>query len=189
MRIRAPFLVAAWALGAGGCLHVTTDLPGVLDLRSDGSQAPLDNAVLPAGDAVARGGVDSFLTGSGASGGPDVAIVDRQHWAISLVPVFNDGGNAEWDAALGKGALRDVIVGEQLSPAALGLTIAKECCTCGVGGLVASTLDVTGRGTRVQLVGAPAAAPAFPEPMPAPAPSPGPEVLPSSPPAAPGAAY
>jgi hypothetical protein len=187
MRLRPLSLAAVIALGSSGCLHVTTDLPGVLDLRSDGSQAALDSTALPAGSGVGREGVDTFLYGAGATGGPDVRLVDRQHWAVSLVPVFNDGGNAEWSAALGKGALRDVVVGEQLSPGAYGITVAKECCTCGIGGLVASTLDVTGAATRVQLSGAGASDPLPPPPPATDAPPAPADAAPS--PIVPGAAY
>jgi hypothetical protein len=95
---------------AGGCSHVTTKVPGVLDLRSDGALAPLEKEP-PKGQ---RDGFDAILHGDGVTGTSEVKVVDRKYWILNLVPVVNDSATEEIGQAMGReGALRNVRIGEQ----------------------------------------------------------------------------
>lgn len=109
-------LVAALTVTASaGCAHYTAEVPGVLDLRSDGAGAPVDKA-RAAGKK--REGVDGFLKGQGAwRQGEAVVVEDRAQSVLllSLVtgksPYFNESCRPELLAATGPGALRDVQLG------------------------------------------------------------------------------
>ncbi len=96
-------------------MHTTSKLPGVLDLRSDGSGAAPANDAVKTTPEVTRDGIGGWLTGEGLKiAGDKVVIEDRQWHIIGLFPAFNDMGAGEY-AALPKGtAMRGVKVGDGL---------------------------------------------------------------------------
>ncbi len=100
--VSMPLLVAS-------CMHYQTEIPGVLDLRSDGSaaaSAPVKN--MPSGD-VNRSGFNSIFSGDGLkTRDGKVTVEERHYWIIGLIPIFNTSARDELDAALGNAVLRDV---------------------------------------------------------------------------------
>ena len=83
-------------------MHISSEVPGVLDLRSDGSAAPIETAAVPPSDASARGGLGGFFLGDGTTAiGAEAKIVDRNHYIIALLPIINASSKEEWQAALG----------------------------------------------------------------------------------------
>ena len=117
-------LVLAVALGSG-CLHTNTKLPGVLDLRSDGSDAATVTTALEKPDAeITRTGFGAIMWGDGLQvTGDKLALQDRQWHAIGLIPVFNDQLEAEYKAMPQGTALRGVVIGDQLSLVDIALEI------------------------------------------------------------------
>lgn len=95
-------------------MTVTSKMPGVLDLRSDGADAPVRSEPLP--PSATRTGFDAFAFGEGVKGGADVVIEDRSHFALSLIPIGNESSTGEWQAALGGQALRNVAVTTRSPP-------------------------------------------------------------------------
>lgn len=138
--MRAIALSLATALVASGCLHITTKVPGVLDLRSDAAEAPA-NPKPPTGG---RDGFDSILKGDGVQGKDNVTIDDRKFWVIGLIPLRDDGGPELINAAIGDGALRNVTIGEQFTLLdSLGYGIATDVisvCTFGLGGILGAVM-------------------------------------------------
>lgn len=175
-------IVAVLTTGAG-CRSFTANVPGVLDLRSDGSQASVANDKLPPGEHT-RDGVGGFMFGNGAQAtGADVTVEDRHWWAIGLFTIMNPSIKEEMQAALGKGAMRKVYVGEELTFMDAGLTIGMGIVAGiipGVNGILiplvqAITPPMTSRfsGQRISTSGA-AAGEATPPPTdPAPPPADG----------------
>jgi hypothetical protein len=157
-------LSLAVALCAIGCNHIDTRVPGVLDLRSDASDAPVDQT---APKAEARAGLDGFFYGDGAiQSGAQVTVVDRKWWLFKgLVPVTNESATEEIAAAVGDSALRNVKFGEQESWMDVALVFASAgipFVSTTLALVLMPPLDVTMTGTHVKT---PAAAP---PPLPAP---------------------
>lgn len=152
------------ALGSG-CMHITSEVPGVLDLRSDGADTPVRGDALPATEA-SRSGIGGFFSGAGTQGTSDVTIEDRNSLVaigpLVLMSVLNSSSTEEWRAAIGQdGALRNVTVGEEISLGAIGAWIVKSTCLCPiVGGWVAPTIDFQGSGTRIGYGGSGGSSPA-----------------------------
>lgn len=95
------------------CQHYESDLPGVLDLRSDGMETPVESRPLP--KEAAREGLESWMKGQGVTGSTDVIAEDRAVWALRLW-ALGDGLKPEVETALaGPGALRRVTLKEELS--------------------------------------------------------------------------
>jgi len=136
-------LVAAVSLGAG-CTTVTSKIPGVLDLRSDGADAPVNSAALP----PARSGFDGFAYGEGVKGGADVVIEDRSHFVLNLVPIANEFSTDEWRTAIGDQALRNVAITEQYTVMTWAVGFVKGLIPV-VGGFITGTWDFRARGTRI----------------------------------------
>jgi hypothetical protein len=112
MRALALSLAAVCAVSATGCLHITTKVPGVLDLRSDAAEVPA-NPKPPTG---ARDGFDSILKGDGVQGKDNVTLDDRKYWVIGLIPLRDDSGTELIQNATGDGGvLRNVTIGEQFT--------------------------------------------------------------------------
>ena len=167
LRTLLPLVVVA----SSGCLHIGAELPGVLDLRSDGAEASTLTTELPAGDAVNRAGFSGILLGDGATAaGEKASVVDRQHYLIDLVQL-TDGPKDELAAGVGKDAWRDVFVGDQFSLPDFGELLVKSYCTFGIGVFANGTWDFKATGTRIQTALAADAAPASPDAAAAPAPS------------------
>lgn len=97
---------------SGACTHITTSVPGVLDLRSDGAGAAVDTKA-PTG---ARGGFDALMDGDGVTGtAGEIKVEDRKYWVCGLLPVLNESATEEINAAVGPGAMRNVRIGEQFT--------------------------------------------------------------------------
>ena len=145
------------AVATSGCYHIDSQLPGVLDLRSDGADAPVETAALQPSEAVARGGMSSFFLGDGATAsGAEVSIVDRNHYILGWFPIFNPSSKEEWQAALGEsGALRNVQIGDQLSIMAWANALVIQLCTFNLASIAAQTWDFTAKGTRIKADGSP----------------------------------
>lgn len=149
----APLVVVTAAAFGAGCTHVTSEVPGVLDLRSDGGDAPVRSEALAA--EASRDGISGFFSGAGTTGATDVTIEDRNSLLavgpLVLMSVLNSSSTEEWRAALGKdGALRNLSIGEQVSGMAFASTLVKEICLCpAVGGWVSPSIDFQASGTRI----------------------------------------
>jgi hypothetical protein len=177
-------VLALCAALSTGCYSFTANVPGVLDLRSDGSQASVSSDKLPPGEHT-RDGVGGFMFGNGLQPGAapaDVTIEDRHWWAIGLFTIMNPSIKEEVQAALGKGAMRKVYIGEEQTFMDIGLTIGMSIVAGiipGVNGILiplvrAITPPMTSKlsGTRIAVSGAPAGGEAMPpptDPMPPPA--------------------
>jgi hypothetical protein len=150
---------------ATGCNHIDTKVPGVLDLRSDASDAPVDTT---APRAEARSGTDAFIWGDGAiQSGTQVTITDRKWWLLKgLVPISNESATEEIAAAVGDSALRNVKLGESLS----WMDVAVSIVPAGVPFVgttieyaVMPPMDVTMTGQHVRTPAAPP--PSLPAPL------------------------
>lgn len=106
-----------------GCFHFRTELPGVLDLRSDAALAAPNHEPLVIDESLTREGNASMLHGAGVRlDGHRVLIHDRHTWlgVTLLAPgaflLWNgDGAEPELQAALGeRGILRDVRLSHRL---------------------------------------------------------------------------
>ncbi len=171
-------------LGAGsGCHHRTTVIPGVLDMRTDASGVPTNNAPLPASREV-RTGSEAIMLGSGVQGTSTVTIEDRTYWIVSLLPVGNTSATEEFATAMGKGGgLRDVKIGEVygLLDWAIwaGVVIIPRA---NIFSLAMPPRDFLASGTRIALPSAPATPPT-PTPTPDASPPPAPDAPPPPSPA------
>lgn len=130
-------------------MSVTSKVPGVLDLRSDGADAPVNTGPLDA--KATRSGFDGFAFGEGVKGGADILIEDRSHLLLNIVTIGNESSTEEWQAALGGQAMRNVTITEQESLMSWVVSMAKSCT--GVLGIIQGTWDFRARGTRI-LIGA-----------------------------------
>lgn len=114
--IRAIFCCAVVASSAG-CFHHQTYLPGVIDMRTDGSGLPSATAPATIDSKVARSGAEAFAQGAGVAqvGGDVVTVEDRHYWVFGSIPIYNESPTPELLAArdLG-GALNRVEVGESM---------------------------------------------------------------------------
>lgn len=108
-----PILALAALVAGSGCNHLTTHVPGVLDMRTDGAAAA--PATVKPG-AAARAGFDSIVYGEGVTGTSDVKVIDRKYWACAFFPVLNESATEEITMSMGPtGALRNVRIGEQFT--------------------------------------------------------------------------
>ncbi len=139
-------VVGVLLLNLSGCLHVTSKVPGVLDLRSDGADAPINTEPLPTG--AARTGFDGFAYGAGVAGQSDVQIEDRNHFVLALIPIANESSTEEWQMALGDGHLRNVSMNEQYGVMTFFVAFVKGLVPV-VGGFIQGTWDVRAKGTRI----------------------------------------
>jgi 2-oxoglutarate dehydrogenase E2 component (dihydrolipoamide succinyltransferase) len=116
--------IVAVTASVPGCRSFEANVPGVLDLRSDGSAAAPATDKLAPNPETTREGVGGILTGNGVqANGADVTIEDRHWWFIGLLKIINPSMKEEMAAALGKGAMKNVHVGEQEAFVDAGITI------------------------------------------------------------------
>jgi hypothetical protein len=119
LRTAGAALLAATVVASSGCYHYTTDVPGVLDLRSDGASAQENAAAIEnkEGDEVSRDGFMGFLNGAGVQAeGSKFTVEDRHLFLGIVIPglfvIMNDSASEELDAAMGEGgAIRKVRIG------------------------------------------------------------------------------
>jgi hypothetical protein len=167
-RIVSSLLVVVALATTTACTHITTKVPGTLDMRSDGAEATPDTTVVQYGRDVARTGFDGLLTGEGVQQtGAHVTIADRKLWALHYFPIMNESATEEIQAALGTGALRKVKIGETESIIDLAVTYGGGAVTSivalsGIYALFMPPTTVTFEGDRVAVAGAPVAAPHSP---------------------------
>ena len=146
MKRSAALSLTLLLLHLSGCLHVTSKIPGVLDLRSDGADAPANSEPLPNG--ATRAGFDSFAYGGGVTGGTDVQLEDRTHFALAFLPIANESSTEEWQQALGDGHLRNISINEQYGVMTWFVSFAKGLIPV-VGGIIQGTWDVRAKATRI----------------------------------------
>ena len=123
MRRSLFLVVGAVAMTSVACVHYSADIPGVLDLRSDGKDTPPPHDALVVDKVAARAGFDALLDGVGVQAdGNRVSVEDRHTWlgitavAPGTLLVFNGDVRPELEAALGKkGALRNLYIGHEQS--------------------------------------------------------------------------
>lgn len=150
--MRTLALVAALAAGATGCTHITTTVPGVLDLRSDGSAATVETKAATG----ERSGFDAIMNGDGVKGTSDVMIEDRKYWVCSLFPVLNPSATEEISAAVGTSAMRNVRIGEQYTLLNWGVSVCVSLIPLvNIAGLVMPPRDFRFWGTRLAKEGQP----------------------------------
>ncbi len=111
--LRWASIVAACVLAAG-CFHHRAFLPGVIDMRTDGSGLPTNTRVKPDPRQV-RSGSEALAEGAGVSAsGGEVSVEDRHYWIVGSIPIYNESPTPELQAALtASGALTELQVGEQ----------------------------------------------------------------------------
>ena len=168
-RIISPLLVVAAMASTTACTHITTKVPGTLDMRSDGAEAAPDTSVTQYGKDTSRSGFDGIVSGDGVQqSGSHVTVVDRKLWALSYFPIMNESATEEIQAAMGTGALRKVKIGETESIIDFAIYYGGSFVTSFVGlsgfyALVMPPKTVTFEGERIG-VSAAAAAAATPSP-------------------------
>lgn len=173
------------ALLCSACNHVTTKVPGVLDLRSDGSGATAAKEAPKASPEMMREGFSGIMYGDGLAGTADVTIVDRKYWVLGLVPILNESATEEIQAALGDGAMRNVKIGDSETGTDIIMSIVVRAIpVVNVLGLIMPPFDVTVSGTRIDTAGG-AGLVEPPPPTGAPSPAP-PAVDPNAPSTTPG---
>lgn len=152
MKQTLPFL--ALVLLSSACHHVTTKVPGVLDLRSDGSEAAVAKDAPKTSEETARTGFGAIMNGDGVTGTSNVSIVDRKYWIIGLIPIMNESATEEIQAAMGDGAMRNVKVGDSFTVTDIGISIAGGFLSwvpvVGLVNLILPPFDVTVSGTRIE---------------------------------------
>lgn len=149
------------ALASSGCFHVKSSIPGVLDLRSDGSDAPV--ATKPMEGEATRDGVGGFFLGAGAEGTSDVTVENRATFIglsfYFLIHPLNGDVQDEWQSVLGKdGAARNVHIGESLTIGAFLHELVRSLICVPVYVFTPLTIDQTGSATRIETGGSSAAA-------------------------------
>ncbi|MBI1948147.1 MAG: hypothetical protein HYS27_20830 [Deltaproteobacteria bacterium] len=103
---------AAAILAGSACHHLTTKVPGVLDMRTDGSGAGPATRKAGAGE---RTGFDGLMLGEGVTGSSELKVVDRKYWVCSFFPIINDSATEEIQLAVGSEALKNCRIGQQFT--------------------------------------------------------------------------
>jgi hypothetical protein len=181
------FVLLAFAVGVMGCQHIDHNVPGVLDLRSDGSAVATQTTAID--PKLKRDGTDAITGNDGLTGTPDgkFRLDERRVWVIGLIPIM-DSTNDELKDALppGTGA-RQVVISEEIT------TIEVVAKVCGsyipvvsfAAALLLPTMSTAVAGQRIQLGVGQAAPPPPPAAMPAAMPAPPATLAPSPAPAPP----
>lgn len=129
------WLVTALLSQSTGCFHFRTDIPGVLDLRSDASLAQPLEQTPTVDESLQREGAKETLQGQGITfDGHRVLVHERVTWLglTFLAPgaflLWNgDGAVPELEAALGeRGILRNVQLSHRLGFPDLALDVAMK---------------------------------------------------------------
>lgn len=104
-----------------GCFHHQAYLPGVIDLRTDGTGLPAPAQPPVADTRQTRSGVERYVIGEGLTvAGTDVDIEDRHYWVVGLIPLANDSPAPEIAAAQASSdALIRLEIGEELDALSL----------------------------------------------------------------------
>lgn len=160
--------VLAGALPTPGCYRYQTQVPGVIDLRTDASETPLARPSPPDDDELTRKGAVGVVMGRGVQlDRSRVTVEDRHVFLRGLVPVFNSSAYEELDVALTLGGgLRSVEIGEQYGIIDVGITLVSVFVPI-VGYLAPSTYTFEASGEVLALEpGAADRGRALPSPLP-----------------------
>lgn len=146
--------LALFALLGSGCYRYQTQVPGVVDLRSDASGAERVSPPPPNDDEVVRGEGIGILVGDGVSvEGARVQVEERHVFLRGLVPVWNTSAAEEIKAAVAlSGALRDVELREEYGPIDVGLSLLVSLLPV-AGWLMPSTYTFALEGEAVRVEG------------------------------------
>lgn len=111
-------VVGLAAVGSGGCFHHQAHLPGIFDMRTDGSGLPPPASTAVVEPRHAHPGVEGLVQGAGVSVvGSDVSVEHRFYWLLGAIPIYNQSPSPSLEAALpAGGALTRVEVGETQTP-------------------------------------------------------------------------
>jgi len=181
-RVAMALVCASWL---SGCFHYTANVPGVLDLRSDGSSAAPNEAALvgptgaeqtdaageeDAASPITRTGVSSLFAGDGiVEQGTQFTIEDR-HWFIGLTTwapglflISNPSATEELEAALGGEAVRNLHLGHTVALTdvllTVGVGIVPVIGTCASVLVAPRPWTFTASGERIRAVRSAAVAP------------------------------
>lgn len=112
-------------LVACGCYRYQTQVPGVVDLRSDASETPRERPTPPDDDDIARSSGMNIVMGDGVRVERERVVVEDRHVFLrGLIPVWNTSAKDELDAALSlSGGLGNVQLQEEYGPLDIGLTL------------------------------------------------------------------
>jgi hypothetical protein len=150
-------VVASVVLLTGGCFHHQTHLPGVIDMRTDGSGLPPPAKPTATTDRkIARPSSEALVEGAGLSlAGRELSVEDRHYWIVGSIPIYNESATPELQAALNVGgAVTKLEVGEEID--AIGIIAASFVpLVLPVAGWVLPpyTFRATGRATAWTVVG------------------------------------
>jgi hypothetical protein len=112
-------VVIVCGVGSTGCFHHQAHLPGVIDMRSDGSGLPAPAPATrgaPVDRKIVRPGSEALVEGAGLTVvGRDLTIEDRHYWIFGSIPIYNESPTPELQAALRVGgAVTTIEVGEEI---------------------------------------------------------------------------
>jgi hypothetical protein len=110
-------IVFAAAVSSAGCFHHQAHLPGVIDMRTDGSGLPAPAKPKTSTDRkVTRPSSEALVEGAGLSlAGRELSIEDRHYWIFGSIPIYNESPTPELQAALDVGgAVTTIEVGEDM---------------------------------------------------------------------------
>lgn len=119
-------MVVAWAVAASGCFHHQTHLPGVIDMRTDGSGLPPPAKPVTTTDRkVTRLSSEALAEGAGLTvAGRELTVEDRHYWIFGSIPIYNESPTPELQAAQNVGgAVTSIEVGEEID--AIGILAAS----------------------------------------------------------------
>ncbi len=112
-------IVLVAAVSGSGCFHHQAHLPGVIDMRTDGSGLPSPAKPRTTTDRkIARPSSEALVEGAGLTlAGRDLTIEDRHYWIFGSIPIYNESPTPELQAALNVGgAVTTIEVGEDIDP-------------------------------------------------------------------------
>lgn len=165
MRLSLLLLVLCVPLVASGCFRYQTRVPGVVDLRSDGSEVPRAAPRPPPDGKLSRTDAFSLLEGEGVRvEGSGVSVEDRHVFARGLIPVWNTSAEEELAAALALGGgLAEVELGEEVGLLDIGISLVASCLpVIGFVGLSTYTFHASGDLLDLERSSTPAAPPSDP---------------------------
>lgn len=114
-RLFGVLLVALLASGASGCFRYHTHVPGVIDMRTDGSEAP--PARTKVRDLEREAGFHLVL-GRGIQRMPErrILVEERHYWLAGDIPLLNTSAREDVGLVLKRApAWRNVVVTEEMS--------------------------------------------------------------------------
>lgn len=125
MKAHLSAALVSCTLLACGCYRYQTQVPGVVDLRSDASETRRERPTPPDDEDLARSSGMNLVLGDGVRVERERVVVEDRHVFLrGLVPVWNTSAKEELDAALAlSGGLGDVEIHEEYGPLDIGITL------------------------------------------------------------------